>query len=55
MTFKVESLEKKPRRFHFKLMERLNFKLNLTVLHNLINDYKQHKKFKPWKTKRNVL
>ena len=37
MTSKVEGLEK-PKRFHFKLIERLNLKLSLTVFNSLIND-----------------
>ena len=51
MTSKVEGLEK-PKRFHVKLMERLNFKFSLTVLHGLIKDYKEQKGCKPWKTKK---
>ena len=50
MTSKVEGLEK-PKRFHFKLMEGLNFKLSLTILHSLINNYNE---CKPWKTKKNA-
>ena len=38
MASEVEGMEKL-KRFHFKLMERLNFKLSYTVLHSLINDY----------------
>ena len=37
MTSKVEGL-KKLTRFHFKLKERLNFKLGYSVLHRLLND-----------------
>ena len=37
MTSKVEGLEKL-KRFHFKLKERLNFKLTYSVLHSLLND-----------------
>ena len=37
MTSKVEGLEKFER-FHFKLKERLNFKLSYSVLHSLLND-----------------
>ena len=37
MTSKVEGLEKL-KRFHFKLKERLNFKLSYSVLHSLLND-----------------
>ena len=48
MTPKVEGLEK-PKRFHFRLMESLNSKLSLTVLHSLINDYKKQTNYKPWK------
>ena len=42
MTSKVEGLEKL-KRFHFKLMERLNFNLSFTVLHSLIIDFKKQK------------
>ena len=52
MTSNVEGLDYL-KRFHFKRMERLNFKLSLTVLHSLINDYKEQKMCKPWKTKKN--
>ena len=37
MTSKVEGLEKL-KRFHFKLKERLDLKLNYSVLHSLLND-----------------
>ena len=37
VTSKVEGLEKL-KRFHFKLKERLNFKLSYSVLHSLLND-----------------
>ena len=37
MASKVEGLEKL-KRFHFKLKERLNFKLSYSVLHSLLND-----------------
>ena len=47
MTSKVKGLEKLE-----KLMERLSFKLSLIVLHSLINNYKERKKYKPWKTKK---
>ena len=39
MTSKVEGLEKL-KRFHFKLKERLIFKLSYSVLHSLLNDCK---------------
>ena len=42
MTSKVEGLGKF-KRFHFKLKERLNFKLSYSVLYGLLND-RQNKK-----------
>ena len=53
MTSKVEGLQK-PQRFHVKLTERLNFKLSLIVLHSLINNYKEQKRCKPWRTEKNA-
>ena len=42
MTSKVEGLEKF-KRFHFKLKERLHFKLSYSVSHSLLNDCKNKK------------
>ena len=42
MTSKVEGLEKL-KRFHFKLKERLNFKLSYSVFHSLLNDCENKK------------
>ena len=39
MTSKVEGLEKL-KRFHFELKERLDLKFSYSVLHILLNDYK---------------
>ena len=42
MISKIEGLEKL-KRFHFKLKERLNFKLSYSVLYSLLNDCKNKK------------
>ena len=53
MTSKVEGLEKL-KRFHFKLKERLNFKLSYSVLHSLLNDCKNKKSGNSGKLKKSA-